>query len=382
MRNRNITTITLCIIMIFTCTACWDRHEVEELGLVVAIALDKESGGGEQFVMTAQFVNPNGMGGSDTSSKDTKAYFNLSRSGESVFEIMSDFFIISSRIPNFEHLNVIVINEKVARATDIYKLVHTLLAFWEVPRNTFVLISECEARSLLEIEPELEHLPAFEIDSLLTTGIGTSKKLHKRTFGDLAKDFAAGSSVAIQKLALEETLELKGAAIIRGKENKLAGFLDERETEGLNWLFGEAKASNVTIRDEKNGEIVNCIFSIKGHKIKPTIKEDNISFKVDISADGALAETWDTSSDATDTKYLRDIEEQIAREVEKRIYNTLHVLQKKYKADVADFWKIIKIHDYKLWEEIRDDWDNIFSQADVEVNVDYHIRSFQNRTSK
>lgn len=381
MSAKKIIAFMLCVIMI-VCTACWDRHEVEELGLVVAIAFDKESGGGDEFIMTSQFVIPDGIGGVNTVSRSQKAFFNLSRTGESVFETMEDFYTICSRIPNFEHLNIIVINEKAARSMDIYKLVHTLLNLWQVPRNVFVLISESEARFLLEEEPELEHVPAFEINRMLTTKIGTSKKLYRRTCGDLAKDFAAGSSVVIQKLAQEEVLELKGAAIISGKENKLAGFIDERETEGLNWLLGQAKSSSVTIKEEKSGEIVNCILDIKRRKIEPLIKDDQISFKVSITASGTLAEDWLENSDATEPQYLREIEVQIAREIEQRIYDTLEVLQKKYKADVAYFWKTVRVHDFKLWEEIKDDWDNIFSEAEIEVNVDYHIRHFENRTSK
>ena len=381
MSKKNITAIALCLLML-TCTACWDRKEVEELGLIVAIALDSKGGSGDEVVMTVQFVNPAGIGGPSTTNRDQKAYFNLSRTGSSIFETMRDFSVISSRIPNYEHLNIILINEKVARSVDIYNLVHTLLSFWEIPRTAFVLISECEACSLLEAEPELEHLPAFEIDRLIEKETRTSKKLFKRTFGDLAKDFAAGSSVAIQKLALEETLELKGAAIICGEENKLAGFLDERETEGLNWLLGRAKASSVTITEEKSGEIVNCIININKSKIDQKIEEDKISFVVDISAEGLIAEDWSESSDVSESQYLRDIERQIANEMEQRIHDTLHVLQKKYKADVAYFWKTVKVNEFKLWEEIKDDWDDIFSEAEIEVNVDYHVRHFQNRTSK
>ncbi|NLM60831.1 MAG: Ger(x)C family spore germination protein [Clostridiales bacterium] len=381
MKAKKISAFTLIIIM-FTCAACWDRHEVEELGLVVAMAVDKESGSDDKFTMTTQFVNPNGVREPETGFKDSKAYFNLSRSGESIFETLQDFDIVSSRIPNFEHLNIIVISQEAAKSIDVYRFVHTLLAFWEVPRNAYVLISESEARSLLSREPELEHMPAFEIDRMVTTETGTSKKQFKRSLGDLAKDFAAGSSVAVQKVSFEESIALKGAAIICGKEYKLLGFLDERETEGLNWLNGNAVLSSISIEEKESGNVINTTLNIKKHKIEPKIKDDRISFKVSIIAEGDITENWSETSDVMESEFLRGIEVQISDEMEKRIYDTLDALQKKFKADVAYFWKTVRSTDFRLWEEIKDDWDDIFSEADIEVNVDFHTRGFHNRTSR
>ena len=47
---------------------------------------------------------------------------------------------------------------------------------------------------------------------------------------------------------------MEGAAVFRERDNKMAGFLDALETEGLNWLSGEAKFAAVQIKDEEQGE--------------------------------------------------------------------------------------------------------------------------------
>ena len=201
-RIRHISVLVFCLILLVTTPGCWDRREVEDLGIVLGLAIDidPESEDENTLKITAQFVSPHGLGRSNSMEKQgSKPFYNLNRSGENIIKILSDFNVVSSRVPNYEHLKIIIIGREVAEENSLYELMHTLLAFQEIPRNTFVVVSDCEAASLLEEESELESMPAYEIDNLLRHNQATSKKLYRQSIGDLFKEFSAGRSFAVQK---------------------------------------------------------------------------------------------------------------------------------------------------------------------------------------
>lgn len=384
-RIRHISVLVFCLILLVTTPGCWDRREVEDLGIVLGLAIDidPESEDENTLKITAQFVSPHGLGRSNSMEKQgSKPFYNLNRSGENIIKILSDFNVVSSRVPNYEHLKIIIIGREVAEENSLYELMHTLLAFQEIPRNTFVVVSDCEAASLLEEESELESMPAYEIDNLLRHNQATSKKLYRQSIGDLFKEFSAGRSFAVQRIIREDTIVMEGAAVFRGEDNKMAGFLDALETEGLNWLTGEAKFAAVQIKDEEQGGNLTCTMSISKHQIKAMTEDGDLSFRVNIWAEGLLMESWTLNQNIEDPEILMEIESRISEQIKLAIETALRVLQKEYKADVAGFCKELRIEDIHLWEELMDDWDNTFSETPIEVVVDYHITGYQRRTSR
>lgn len=68
------------------------------------------------------------------------------------------------------------------------------------------------------------------------------------------------------------------------------------------------------------------------------------------------------------------MEEAINGEVKKEIDKTLEVIQKKYKADAIGVGEYIFNFHPKLWKQVEKDWEEIFSQMEIDVNIDTKIR--------
>lgn len=118
---------------------CWDRVEIEERGFVVGIAIDNaqdqqgqtadlsdqaESLRKVRYVVTYQFVNPEGMQGGGKSSggkgpgngeSSGQPMFNISTEGKTLLEASRDMVTKASRTPYIEHLKMIIISERIAK---------------------------------------------------------------------------------------------------------------------------------------------------------------------------------------------------------------------------------------------------------------------------
>lgn len=402
---------SMILLISFVCTGCWDRREIEDLGTVVGLAFDvahdqnvnegketgteKNSSHGDmedmeegnikgQFRMTLQYVIPKSVGGENSGGSNVKEpYINLQSEGNSVLHLINDMYNISSRITRYDHLKAIIISEEVARSFNLYKFLNAVIKHPEVPYTSIVVISQGTASSILDTKTDLEMLPAFEVNMIARSVKHTSNRPNFLTFGAVSRKMAQGMSFAIQRVSNEnDTIKITGAAIIKGGEFKLAGWLNEWETGGLNWIMGDADGGTVEILSKDTGEIVSCWINKCNSKIKPVVKDNNIDFIVEIESEAIISEDWSMSSGGLSQDYIKKVEEQATEEIKSVINSTLEKLQKEYKADVAEFGKALKIKYPKIWESVKDNWDEHFSKSRIDVDINFNIRSSARKFAK
>lgn len=111
-------------------------------------------------------------------------------------------------------------------------------------------------------------------------------------------------------------VKFSGAGIIEGKTDKLIGFLNEQEVEGVTWISGKAKGGLVETFHEKTGRLIMYeIISMKS-KIEPAIAGNRISFHVNIESTGRIAETSAEKEDAFKNAILKRAEQATQKKVE------------------------------------------------------------------
>ena len=156
----------------------------------------------------------------------------------------------------------------------MYKLLNAILRHPETPRNTNVLISKEKARLFFEITPNTEDVPIFRM-LMLSSNSKIKSNTPTLKLGDMSKLMAGGKSYTVQCLVMRDGIEsprdtmvtdttpgkgdiyeINGAAIIKGDTYTLAGWLDEKETDGLNWITGKTESGIVEIKDKDTGQII------------------------------------------------------------------------------------------------------------------------------
>src|SRR5690625_2722024 len=176
--------------MMLFLTGCWDNVSIEERGFVVGVALDKENqkkNGNYQLTLTNQFVIPSGASTNTTGgSGDLNAFVNFSASGESIFAIDMDMASLTSKIPFFQHLQLLVVSEELISTPNLFA--NTLDIFVrdkQMRRGINVIVAEGEAKDILDIQPENEKLPAIYIDDMLEESLKKTSLFKPVYVGDI-----------------------------------------------------------------------------------------------------------------------------------------------------------------------------------------------------
>lgn len=158
--------ILICIFMILSTTGCWNRRELDTLGIVMGIGIDKTKEPGK-VQLTAQIVKPGeikapkkegGGSGSD------KAYWNIKSTGDTVFSAVRGFTHESSRKLFFPHNQVMIFSRDIAEE-GVQKYVDFFVRDPEIRFTVWVLVSKGTApiAPFIEISGEGVERPGEQV---------------------------------------------------------------------------------------------------------------------------------------------------------------------------------------------------------------------------
>jgi spore germination protein len=302
-------------------TGCWSNLEIEDLGIVTGLALDKatespieeeliKQGGGyskkELITSTYQIATPSSS--SEQASKGGKPYKNISETGDSLIQLVREISLRRNAPPIGHHLKVIVINEELARSYSLEQLLDFPLRDNDFRPSCLVLISKGQASNTLESNDPVE-IPSLRLIGIVDNEYRTSRILPPISLAKLTSKMQSGSSFLLQNvISSRGEVKFAGAAVIEGKTKRLLGFLNEEELDGLTWLTGKGKGGLVKTFDvETKQPILYEVESMKS-KIIPHVKGSNISFDVKIESEGRISENWVTSEKTPEKTFIKRAE--------------------------------------------------------------------------
>ena len=390
--------VLLSVLLVFPLAGCWSSHEIEEQSLEVGVAFDKgkesmieeeldEQGEGYErknlITLTYQLITPQ-VASSTTKQggPQQKSYVNVSETGDSAFQMVRELSLRSDTPLNSSHLKVMVISGALARSYSLEQLVDQSLRDNDLRPSCLVVISKGRARDTLESKTAGE-IPAFRLSGMVNNTYRTTRILPPMSLIKLASKIQSGSSFLLQNVvSANGEIKFAGAGIIKGKTNKMIGFLNEEELDGLTWIIGKGKGGLVKSFDKKTGQlIVYEIESMKSH-IKPHVKGNNISFDVHIESEGRLSENGVVSGNPFENQFLKKAQKASEKEVEYLVKNVVEKMQKEYKVDVAGFGNRLRIKHPRVWRRVKENWDQTFSEVPINYDVKLTIKDYGTSGSK
>ncbi|WP_158736538.1 Ger(x)C family spore germination protein [Alteribacillus sp. YIM 98480] len=384
-----------CLIAVLLLSGCWDLQEIEERGLVIGLALDltdeevdpenmetyeewKKKGEPDRVRLTGQVAVPTQQGGNGQSETESQPYFNMSTVSHSVFDALRLFSTRSSRTFTLDHIKLVAVSDNIA-ASDHFNegLLDFFLRDHQMRRRMLFFVTEGEASQLLELEGQFNEIPAMKIEAVSENYSRSNRIPHPFAIGTLSDEIAKETSFIIRKIKVTKDKDIKvaGALLFDGKFSKLAGELGEQETIAYNLIVGEHQNGIITAPDKQGHIAAFEIFSADS-KIKPTIKRDNISFDIHISATGHLGETQYPGGNPLTSKYIKEVEEVMKKEIETEVNKVTEKLQKEFKLDPFNLLDEIRVKNYKMYEKVRRNWDQgekIFSDVPIRFHIDTKI---------
>ena len=355
-------------------SGCWDRRELNELALVMGVGVDvcpeeEEIDLTVQVIKTEAMPTPAGNGGSGG---DEKQFWNVKRSGKNVFAVIRDFTHEVSRKLYFSHNQIIILGDELLEESG-EKYLDFFVRDHESRLSVLVFAAEGKASDVLDVEPEITKIPAFDIASLAQMQANTSQTVSIRLI-DFVNSMASDSKepvlpiLKIKNSDEGEIVEISGTAIF--KDNKKVGELDELETRGFKWAANKIDGGVLDVRTD--GGYVEVEIKSSDTKAMPKINDDGkITIKIEIELEGIIGcvqDDIDLESLEVIDKVEKDTEEFIKREIE----NTFDIT-KRYGADIYGFGELVEKYKYKQWHNYKDDWIQHFKEIELEIKADVAI---------
>lgn len=372
MKYRFLKTIIVLLLVLFL-TGCWDRVEIEHRIFVLAVAIDKEmkKEGKTLYELTIQVAEPKALSGKSVPS-DVKPVWNVSVTGYSIFDCMRSMATKVARVPFYEHLQVIVISEELAK-DGISAPMDLFLRDHELRRKTNLVVTPGKAKDILDINHKLIPVPGVYLSKLTQESVNkTSKMPQNSTVGAFSVNYRANrNSLLIKVEPREDHVIMQGGALLN--KDKFAGWLESNDVRSYQWVVGTVQAGNYLIVNDQGNQRFTT-FEVKNMRsaIKPQIRNGKPYFTVRIIAEGNIGE--DGLSPNPTAQDLTKIEQMLNNEIRHDANLIIQKLQKEYGLDIFEFGEALRRHEYAYWKQHEQEWDNIFRTVDVSVQVETSIR--------
>lgn len=374
MKNiKNTIRVAICIILSLILTSCWSSVELNKLGIVIGVAIDKSSKE-DDLNITVQVGVPkleksnSGVGGKEQ-------FTNIKEKGKNVSDALKNINREYNRVLFFAHNQVVIFNKDLAQQ-GLSEQLDFFLRQREMRPLTWMLVSDGEAASILETHTNTQDDPGINIGKLIKNEKNVSQlpgiNFKEFTSRLMSKTTSPVIPIIDMKTVDEKTKVPYIARTAVFKKDIMIGELNESESMGLLWGINKVKYGIITVNSPNgNDKVAVRIIRAKSH-IKPKVEGDHISMNIYIDAEGDILEQT-SSEDLSIPKIIKVVEENENLYIENQVLSTWNKA-KEMNADVFGFGDLIYKYKPKKWKTIENKWDNEFQKITVNVEVDAKIR--------
>lgn len=382
--------LILIILITFLQSGCSNKIELNSLAIISAIAYDLDER--NQWELTFQIIIPKSSqakagGGGGSQSPVTI----ISSKGKTLLEAIQKSELEAPRHLFFSHTRVLIISKRVAES-GLNPILDANLRSYESRENMNVLLSDGDAKRVLEVLTPLENIPGKAISNLLNGEGNRQSVLVKPELHELISKMATPSMSAtlpeikvmgkpegqVSLKALQETRSLAVLKLNRigvFKEDKFAGWLSREESLGIPWITNDTKRTTIIFPCEgerRSSELSSFMVEKSRTQLKPTLSKGNLFMSVNIEANGNLIETT-CNLNLKKSEALRKLEKHIQEQIKNKVETSFQAAIK-MKADILGFGEEFHKSYPQAWKELSKNWNNEFAEMRVEVKVKVKIQ--------
>ncbi|MCR6106068.1 Ger(x)C family spore germination protein [Salipaludibacillus agaradhaerens] len=370
-------TLILIIFSLVCLTSCWDNVEIDELALVMGSGFDITDEG--NLFITIQIATPTEHKGGRSSIEDDAhdSVLHLTAEGEDGTEVLNRMQQQLSRQIFLGHRAILVFGDHFATNG----LDQVIDLFSRSPDSRFagnVLTAyKTDAKSILNTEYPLEDIPSIALRRMQSEGNSFSITLDEFLSSLARKDKATiTGAVSVIDGISGQFYFINHAAVYR--DNRLAGYLDEEQMKIVLWRRGEIEGTYMTLdvmekTDEFKGT-VGVRFTGGKSVVEVEKKAGKPHIIVNYSGKGLVIEN-DTPLDLNEETTVNMVEKGFEKYAKELFEETLSYAQEDLQVDIFNFAEEVHIQEPRYWQEVEDEWGDIFSELKVTFNCDFHIIS-------
>lgn len=378
--RRRFLALVLLLLTGLSLAGCWSRVEVNDLAIVSLMAIEQADDGllqiWLQVVVPARSAGSQGPGGGSGPRPDLP-YITVTGKGRTLLDASRSIQLSLPRRLFWAHTRVILLGENLARS-GVRPILDFLTRHRELRLTNYLMTVRGPLESLLATPVDLDLLPAEYLREINRSRVGVATNV-----GDFARTLAAQGADPVTGVAevvppaegapagQRPALKLAGVALYH--EDKLTGFLDDRETRGIMWLRDEVERGTVTVQPKPlPGKVsMNWVRS----KVKRRAQWNGSQVTIQVLAD-AEADVGEQSSalDLSDPAMLSKVEREMASEIQERMELALARMREE-NVDSVGFGELIHQQLPQAWKRLEKDWkQGKFQKTPVVIRVTAHIR--------
>ena len=168
-----------------------------------------------------------------------------------------------------------------------------------------------------------------------------------------------------EKTEVKDKYFLGGYAIF--KNNKLVGYLNNKESINYNIITNNIKNTIITYECSKNKYL-----AIEITDNSSSIKTKNNKVSININLKGNINESH-CNIDITKNKNIKKISHDIEEKLNKEITNDILNVRNNYHTDIYKFKDTIYKHDYSYYQKIKNNYDEVYQNLDISVKTNIHL---------
>ncbi len=374
--------------MLLLVTGCWDKDELNELGIALALGIDMQ---GDLYKVSAQVVLPTEIASKSRSGGNGNAVTVYDATAPTLYEAIRKLIETSPRVLYIPQLRVVVLGEDYARR-GISNMVETLMRDVFARTDYFVVVAKgAKAEDILQVSTPLERIPANQVYSSLLASSKTWAPTSTVTIDELMKRLVtegveavltgiqivrstppAGDDENNNLEPIKPRTELRVSSLAVFDNDRLIGWLNEEESKGYNYIRDQVNQSFGHIAYGNGLVGVRILQSTTDVKAKIINGEPHIQIKV--TNMNAIVEMGTTELSLRSREDYRRIEQECSDSVVHILQNTCDVLQHKFKVDIFGFGSLIHQTHPKVWKTLKQDWSKTFSGLKIDLSADVHVK--------
>jgi len=314
-----INKLVLLIVICFFMTGCVSYTELNELGIIDMILIDKKD---DNYIVTINMLTPK--------KDDLEAKTTYSATDLTLDKCLGDLYLYSSKKISFSHLELMVFTPNIAKKE--YDEIINLFLNRVDSRNTFNTV-------IIDNYEKLFNYKSRDINDLININNSESGIVETKQFDDVIKDILELEISYIPRLTIKDTLLIEGYQSIYDK-NKL---LTKEESIGYNFITNNIHQSTFTSNN----------IGFKLNSPNTSIKVDKNKIQINVNS------TYQIVNNNTNINNDKDLEKECNKAIKKYISAFLKDNNLNY------FYNIIKKYDYKYYL----DTNNIKIEFDINTNL-------------
>lgn len=361
------------------CTSCWDGIEINRRSVIFSIGIDKnldiQNVRGNQlpkrYIVTYAIPDMSKLSGDESISENIHTIESAKSTtfSTSIEEVQTRM----QNTINFSHTKAILLgadllNDPIMMSEIIDGLERNML----FTRSTPIFAVQGTAQEAMKVKNEQHPIIGLYIMNYVKNKERARSRYREALLGTVIRDFRENNSalIPIVNIIDNKEIEIKGGALL--KDFKLQTWFTPEEVRGLLWIEGKVKGAQIPVPVDES--YLSYTVRQQDCKISFYLENNEIQCNLDVTNEGNVGEYYiNARTSLTNVDYIEQIENQLNKKIKQEIIYLIDQ-SKQYRTDIAGIGTEIHRQHPKWWEQIKDNWDEIYIDLPIEINVDTKIR--------